>query len=127
MRLSYVFAEYAADLFQMPPDTTVWFALAAVSVLTLLNMVGVNAGRHTQKVLVVAKLLGLALLIGAGLSAKSPSMLVVTNPIHGPGWSLAMILVLVCLWRLERCRRSSRPRFAIAAATFRERCCSAWA
>ena len=53
-----------------------------------------NAGRHTQKVLVIAKLVGLLLLIGAGLSTSSPAAFVVTRPIQGPGWSLAMILVL---------------------------------
>lgn len=92
--LSYVFAEYATDLFQVGEQWTVWFAIGAVTVLTLLNMVGVDAGRHTQKILVLAKLLGLALLIIAGLSVNSPSTFEVREAIQGPGWSLAMILVL---------------------------------
>ena len=91
---SYVFAEYAADVFQTSKDSPVWFALGAVFSLTLLNMLGVHAGRHTQNVLVVAKLLGLALLIVGGLSATSESTFVVTNPVNGPGLPLAMILVL---------------------------------
>lgn len=92
--LSYVFAEYATGLFNVSEEWTVWFAIAAVTSLTLLNMLGVNAGRHTQKALVVAKLMGLLLLIVAGLSVNSTSAFVVTKPIQGPGWSLAMILVL---------------------------------
>ena len=92
--LSYVFAEYAADVVQAPRSSVVWFALGAVTVLTLLNMLGVHAGRHTQKALVIAKLLGLVLLIVAGLTSNSVVSMEATKPISGPGWSLAMILVL---------------------------------
>ena len=92
--LSYVFAEYAAKFFKSSETSTVWFALGAVVALTLLNMLGVHAGRHTQKVLVVAKLLGLFLLIVAGLASNSEATLAVAKPVDGPGWSLAMILVL---------------------------------
>ena len=92
--LSYVFADYATEVFQLPKETAVWFSLSSVIGLTLLNMLGVNAGRHTQKVLVLAKLLGLVLLIAAGIASKSTSSFEVTKPISGPGWSLALILVL---------------------------------
>ena len=92
--LSYVFAEYAAEVFQAPKSSVVWFALGAVVGLTLLNMLGVHAGRHTQKLLVLAKLLGLLLLIVAGLTSRAEVSLVATTPISGPGWPLAMILVL---------------------------------
>ena len=92
--LSYVFAEYATEVFQTGKDSAVWFALAAVVVLTLLNMLGVHAGRHTQKVLVAAKMVGLLLLVVAGLTSRAESSFAVTRPVTGPGWSLAMILVL---------------------------------
>ena len=92
--LSYVFAEYAAEVFQAPKSSVVWFALGAVSGLTLLNILGVHLGRHTQKVLVLAKLLGLLFLIVAGLSSNAEVSLAATNPVSGPGWSLAMILIL---------------------------------
>ncbi|WP_373650706.1 APC family permease [Schlesneria sp. DSM 10557] len=92
--LSYVFAEYAVEVFHAPPASVVWFALGSVVGLTLINMLGVHAGRHTQKVLVAAKLLGLVMLIVVGLSLKSGTEMTATKPITGPGWSLAMILVL---------------------------------
>ena len=92
--LAYVFAEYATEVFETPPSSVVWFALASVIGLTILNMLGVHAGRHVQKTLVMAKLLGLLLLIAAGLSSNSPEGFAVTKPVSGPGWSLAMILVL---------------------------------
>ncbi|HEY0981254.1 amino acid permease, partial [Schlesneria sp.] len=92
--LSYVFAEYAVEVFHAPPASVVWFALGSVVGLTLINMLGVHAGRHTQKVLVAAKLLGLVMLIAVGLSSNSGAEMTATKPITGPGWSLAMILVL---------------------------------
>ena len=92
--LSYVFAEYAAEVFQSPATAVVWYALGSVIALTLINVLGVHAGRHTQKVLVAAKLLGLLVLIVVGLSSKSDVAMVATKPISGPGWSLAMILIL---------------------------------
>ncbi len=92
--LSYVFAEYAAEVIQAPKSSVVWFALGAVTMLTVLNMLGINAGRHTQKALVVAKLLGLLVLILAGMTSNSAVSMEATQPINGPGWSLAMILVL---------------------------------
>jgi amino acid transporter len=92
--LAYVFAEYAAEFFGTPQTSTVWFAIAAVVGLTILNMIGVNAGRHTQKVLVLAKLLGLVLLIAAGLSVHTESTSLQSLPVKGPGIPLAVILVL---------------------------------
>ena len=92
--LSYVFAEYAVEVFHAPERSEFWFALGSVIGLTLLNMLGVHAGRHTQKVLVLAKLLGLLLLIMAGLSSTAEVSMAATSPVNGPGWSLSMILVL---------------------------------
>ena len=100
--LSYVFAEYAAEVFQAPKSSVVWFALGAVVGLTLLNMIGVHAGRHTQKGLVAAKLLGLLFLIVAGLSSKAEVSMAATSPVNGPGWSLAMIL---------RCANWPKPNY----------------
>ena len=92
--LSYVFADYAAELFQVEKSSAVWFSLGAVIGLTALNMMGVHAGRHTQKVLVAVKLLGLLLLISAGFSSTASVSMKATTPVNGPGWSLSLILVL---------------------------------
>jgi amino acid transporter len=87
-----VFAEYAVALLNQPDSSIVWFAIGAVVVLTTLNMLGVHAGRHTQKALVIVKMLGLLLLIVGGLSSQpGPSQTVA----HGsPNWALAVILTL---------------------------------
>ena len=92
--LSYVFAEYAIKVFDVPASQTIWFALAAVVGLTALNMLGVRAGKRTQNVLTVAKLIGMGLLVVAGLSAAGGASLVVEKPVAGGGWPFALILVL---------------------------------
>lgn len=92
--LAYVFANYATDFFRVPKDMSVWFALAAVIILTALNSFGVTVGRRAQTFLVVAKLLGIALLVFAGLVTSSPANPNTPQPVSGPGWPLATILVL---------------------------------
>lgn len=92
--LSYVFAEYAIKVFDAPARLTSWFALVAVIGLTALNMLGVRAGKQTQNVLTVAKLVGMGLLVVAGLSAAGGASLAVEKPIGGGGWPFALILVL---------------------------------
>lgn len=96
--LAYVFANYATDFFQVPKEYSkvapVWFALGAVIALTMLNSFGVRAGRRIQTLLVVAKLLGISLLVIAGLATTTPANVDQPKPISGPGWPLATILVL---------------------------------
>lgn len=92
--LSYVFAECAVKVFGLAETSTVWFALGAVIGLTALNCLGIRSGKWTQNLLTGAKALGLVMLIAAGLSATGSSSFEVVKPIEGPGWPLAMILVL---------------------------------
>ena len=92
--LSYVFAEYAIKVFDSLTSLTIWFALAAVIGLTALNMLGVRAGKQTQNVLTVAKLVGMGLLVVAGLSVVGGASLAVEKPVGGGGWPFSLILVL---------------------------------
>ncbi len=96
--LSYVFAEYAIRVMggnpNETPEAAVRMALAAVIGLTALNMLGVRAGKQTQNVLTVAKLVGMGLLVVAGLSAAGGASLAVEKPVSVGGWPFALILVL---------------------------------
>lgn len=92
--LSYVFAEYAVIVFKADKSATVWFALGAVVGLTGLNCLGIRSGKWTQNLLTTAKALGLLMLIVGGMSVSGSASLAVEKPVGGPGWSLAMILVL---------------------------------
>lgn len=92
--LAYVFADYAVVLLGSSPRTAVSFASAAVAALTLLNVLGLKVGKSLQNVLTVAKALGLAALLVTGLLKGSVSSWQTSQPVQGPGFGLAMILVL---------------------------------
>ncbi|MEX0676414.1 MAG: amino acid permease [Pirellulales bacterium] len=70
--MAYVFADYAATLWQFGPATTLVYAVGAVVALTLLNILGVALGKQVQNVLSSAKLLGLAAVVVAGLAFAAP-------------------------------------------------------
>lgn len=92
--LSYVFAEYAVKVYHIDNSAVVWFALGAVVCLTGLNCLGIRSGKWTQNLLSATKALGLLMLIIGGLSASGSASVEVVKPVEGPGWPLAMILVL---------------------------------
>jgi amino acid transporter len=105
---AYVFAEFAWKLIR-PPDpaaavgqsvisTTpldlVLTAAATVALLTAVNLIGLQSGKVTQNFLTAAKLVGLALLILAGVFA-SPSAATTTAEVKTRGdWTVALILIL---------------------------------
>jgi amino acid transporter len=92
--LAYVFADYAVALFQCDPRAAVWFASAAVAGLTLFNVLGLRVGKSLQNLLTVVKVLGLAGLLVTGLLKGSANSWRASQPVIGPGFGLAMILVL---------------------------------
>src|ERR1019366_2417080 len=94
--LAYIFGLRTASLFGY--DNTSIFVLAGLSlvVLTAINILGVRMGTHTQNVLTIAKVLGLAGLIGVGFLWGRPEITDVAkvSP-HGVSWFAgAMIFVL---------------------------------
>jgi basic amino acid/polyamine antiporter, APA family len=92
--LSYVFGDHAVTLFGGDPKSAVWFACAAVVGLTSFNIVGLKTGKRLQNLLSALKVLGLAALLVAGLVKGSGTAWAASQPVAGPGFGLAMILVL---------------------------------
>jgi basic amino acid/polyamine antiporter, APA family len=92
--MAYVFADYAVRLFDCDPSVAVWIAVAAVVVVTLLNVIGLKAGKSLQNILSVGKVLGLAGLLITGLLKGSAASWQPSQPVGGPGIGLAMIFVL---------------------------------
>ncbi len=76
------------------PRAAVWFASAAVAGLTLFNVLGLKVGKSLQNVLSVSKVLGLAGLLITGLLKGSATSWHASQPATGPGFGLAMVLVL---------------------------------
>jgi amino acid transporter len=73
--MAYVFADYATQLWSLPNQMSVLFALLAVAILSLINILGLVIGKGTQNVLTAIKVLGLGGIVAAGLfygHANSP-------------------------------------------------------
>jgi amino acid transporter len=64
--MAYVFADYAVKLWPEWEGSRVLFAMAAVAVLSLMNILGVVIGKNIQNVLTAAKVLGLGGILVAG-------------------------------------------------------------
>lgn len=67
--MACVFATYADRLLPLGEHSFLLYACGSISVLTAINVLGVQQGRVTQNVLSIAKILGIAGLIVGGLSA----------------------------------------------------------
>lgn len=91
--MAYAFGDYAIKLFGWDAAHSVWLAVGAVVVLTVLNMIGVVFGKSVQNLLTIIKVLGLGgIVIGGLLHADvSPAD---PQPMSGAGFGLAMVFVL---------------------------------
>ncbi len=93
--MAFIFARYAQTLFAPVADSRLLYAGAAIVVLTGINIIGVTAGKWTQNLLTVAKVLGLVAISVAGLMAPEPApSLSQPQGFTWGGLELALILVL---------------------------------
>ncbi len=96
--MAYIFADYAVDFFSLPVHHTVWLAAACVLAVTAINLFGIVAGKTAQNILTVLKVAGLLGIMAAGMllfqSAEAFAGAPLESPVRGPGFGLAMILVL---------------------------------
>lgn len=100
--VAFVFASYGVRVFGLDGANAAWLAAAAVFALTLINVLGVHFGKTTQNLLTIAKVLGLAAIIAAGLAWQTPpppdapgGLAALAHLALEPGWfATAMILVL---------------------------------
>ncbi|MEF8816707.1 MAG: amino acid permease, partial [Salinibacter sp.] len=65
--LAFVFGDYATELWSLGSYSPSIYAALAVAGLTLLNVVGVRQGKHVQRGLTIATIIGLLVIVGAGL------------------------------------------------------------
>ena len=93
--MAFIFARYAHQLFPLSGISQLFYAAAAVVVLTLINILGVKSGKWTQNILTLAKVLGMAAIIIIGFSA--PARVTFPEAAGPPTWGgldLALILVM---------------------------------
>jgi APA family basic amino acid/polyamine antiporter len=93
--MAFIFARYASQLFPLGGISQLFYAGAAVVVLTGINILGVKSGKWTQNLLTLAKIGGMLAIIVVGFSA--PALQPVPVPSSPPTWGgldLALILVM---------------------------------
>ena len=92
--MAYVFAEYAMQLFNLGKHGREFYALLAVVLLSLINLVGVRQGKWTQNALTAAKVIGIAIIFGAALFSSAAPAAAEAADRGAANLPLAMILVL---------------------------------
>ncbi len=96
--MAYAFADYGQSLWNLPAGSTAWIAAAVIVVLSALNLAGVIVGKWLQNVLSIAKILGLAGVVFAGLAWGRDAALgeasQAIGAMSGAGIGLALVFVL---------------------------------
>ncbi|MHC4877005.1 MAG: APC family permease [Planctomycetota bacterium] len=101
-QMAYVFADYARQWLAVDvvststdADPGVWIAVAVIAVITGVHVCGVRTGKTVQNLLTIVKVVGLAGLLVVGFASTAPEVATAgTAEVRGPGFALAMILVL---------------------------------
>lgn len=93
--LAYIFGDYASELWGLGAYSASIYAAAAIVVLTALNAAGVRQGKNVQRGLTVATILGLFVLVVAGLFlTPSPAAADVSSEASSGSFGMAMVFVL---------------------------------
>lgn len=92
--MAFTFADYAIPLFGWETGWGVLLAVAAVGLLTAINLLGVVCGKVTQNLLTVVKVVGLTAIIIAGFTYGNTVSFSQTATAGGGGFGFAMVMVL---------------------------------
>jgi len=96
--VSFIFARYANDILPLNSGgyDLMIYAVAAVITFTAVNIMGVRTGKWSQNILTVLTVVGLLIVIAAGLLISLPSLPAMTGNglTAGSNYYLALILVL---------------------------------
>lgn len=94
--LAFVFGDYAAQVLPLGGDAPALYAALAVTLLTLLNLLGLRQSQRTQTWLTSALVLGLLLVIVFGLALTPVASPVAAAPFGQTStWGLALVFVLL--------------------------------
>lgn len=98
--IAFVFGDYASELWSLGAYSSSIYAALAISGLTGLNIVGVRQGKHVQRGLTIATILGLFILVIAGfffIPSSAASEVTMDASSDGGGGSFGMAMVFVLL------------------------------
>jgi amino acid transporter len=96
--LGYVFGDYATQILNLGPYSPAIYAALTVIALTLLNVIGLRAGKWTQNLLTILEVAGVLFIIVAGLALSGESTGGAVTPASLPtatNWGLVLIFVML--------------------------------
>jgi amino acid transporter len=91
---AFVFGDYASEILRLGPLSSSIYATIIITVLTLLNIQGLQQGKWTQNLLTAAQVLGLLLVVIFGLTTTADATTPIPSTSSG-NWGLAMVFVLL--------------------------------
>jgi APA family basic amino acid/polyamine antiporter len=98
--LAVGFSIYAGHFIPLTPVGAKITAVGVILLLTLVNCRGVRLGATVQNIVTIAKVLGIAILIGSALFSPQPSALTWSAPVAF-AWSDFGIAAIACLWAYQ--------------------------
>ena len=97
--LSFIFGDYATQLYSLGPYSPMIYAGLVIAVLTLINIIGIQFGTGTQRILTSLQIIGILVLIGVGIFMTPAEPAVAAAASSGPPavttLGLAMVFVLL--------------------------------
>ena len=94
---SFVFGDYAGRILPLGEYSSAIYAALAVVVLTVVNILGVRQGTGTQNLLTSLEVLGVILIIVAGISVAAPPAAAAVSTASPSASSLGLMMVFVLL------------------------------
>jgi basic amino acid/polyamine antiporter, APA family len=91
--LAFIFSRYAQQIYKFPASG-LFYVTSVIVLLTAINILGVKEGKWTQNLLTVIKVLGLLVIIIAGMLAPHVSPSLESESFTMEGLKLALLLVL---------------------------------
>ncbi|WP_245586398.1 APC family permease [Olivibacter sitiensis] len=95
--LAFIFGDYAVQIYPIGPHGEVIYAAAVIIILTAINMAGLKMGSNTQKLFTVLEILGIVIVIGAGLFFAPNATATIPATDAGTNYSFGMAMVFVLL------------------------------
>lgn len=101
--LAVAFGIYSASFVPLTPVEQKLIASAVIIVLTLVNVAGVRAGSAVQTIFTLAKLLGLAIIMGLALFSSGVTPVAAAHPLPTPHTTVSSfgVALIGVLWAYE--------------------------
>ncbi len=95
--LAFIIGDYVAQIYSMGELSSVFYAALVVILLTGINLIGISVGAGTQKLLTALEILGILIVIVAGLFFAPAEAAVSAPAAAASGNSLGLAMVFVLL------------------------------